>query len=550
MAQHVVDYLEAIADHAPERPALVIRAKGRPAQRLSYGELDARINRAANLLSELGVRKGDHVGCHLHDTMAHVDTMLGAWKLGAVPVNVNFRYVPHELVYLFDDADLKLVVTEPELAEDAQQAANSVPSVKHVLVADADYEARLQACSPERPKSQRTADDLYILYTGGTTGMPKGVMWRHEDALHACFGIEATEALQIPGVETPEAALAQIDDPPPAAQALRTSCPLLPLMHGGGQWALCRGLVRGGCVVIIADVSFDPLYALKVFAEEEVAVVWAAGDAHARPILDALQEHHHGVLDLPKLLLWVTSAVMITPAVKAGIAAALPGTFVFDGLGASETGGQGTAVGYNDQGSPRFMMSEGAIILDDYMKPIPRTERRVGKLAKTGHIPLGYYKDPTKTEQTFPTIDGVRYSVPGDLARWEEDGSITLFGRGSVSINSGGEKVYPEEVEKALKTHPAVFDAVVVGVPDDRFGKRVAAIVQLRSNHPNPGLEALAEHCRKSIASFKVPRQLIIREKIVRSPSGKPDYPWASREASDAPPAPVVPPAPPVPSDS
>jgi acyl-CoA synthetase (AMP-forming)/AMP-acid ligase II len=227
---------------------------------------------------------------------------------------------------------------------------------------------------------------------------------------------------------------------------------------------------------------------------------------------------------------------MVTPEIKAGLAQALPGTFVFDALGASETGGQGNAVGYSDEGSPRFAMEEGAIILDDQMRPIPPTEQRVGKLAKTGHIPLGYYKDPTKTAATFPVIDGVRYSVPGDLARWEPDGSITLFGRGSVSINTGGEKVYPEEVEKALKTHPAVFDAVVVGVPDDRFGKRVTAIVQLRSNHPNPGLEALAEHCRKTIAGYKVPRQLIIREQIVRSPSGKPDYPWATKEASDAPP--------------
>jgi acyl-CoA synthetase (AMP-forming)/AMP-acid ligase II len=536
MAQHVIDYLEAIADKDPDRPALVFRAQGKPAHRLSYGELDRRINRAARLLTDLGVKKGDHIGCHLHDTPAHVDIMLGGWKLGAVPVNVNFRYVPHELVYLFEDADLKLVVTEPELAEQAQLAAQSAPKVERVLVADAEYESRIEACSSERPPSERTGDDLYMLYTGGTTGMPKGVMWRHEDALHACFGAVATEALQIPAVATPEEAVALLDNPNPAWELLRKSCPLPPLMHAAGQWALCRVLVRGGCAVIITDVHFDPKYSLEMIAEEEVGVVWGAGDAHARPILDALIEHYNGVLDLPKLLLWVSSAVMVTPEIKAGLAQALPGTFVFDALGASETGGQGNAVGYSDEGSPRFAMEEGAIILDDQMRPIPPTEQRVGKLAKTGHIPLGYYKDPTKTAATFPVIDGVRYSVPGDLARWEPDGSITLFGRGSVSINTGGEKVYPEEVEKALKTHPAVFDAVVVGVPDDRFGKRVTAIVQLRSNHPNPGLEALAEHCRKTIAGYKVPRQLIIREQIVRSPSGKPDYPWATKEASDAPP--------------
>jgi acyl-CoA synthetase (AMP-forming)/AMP-acid ligase II len=271
-----------------------------------------------------------------------------------------------------------------------------------------------------------------------------------------------------------------------------------------------------------------------VLREEEVAVAWGAGDAHAVPVLDALREHHGGTLDLPKLLLWVSGAVMLTPANKAALSECLPGTFVLDALGSSEAGAQGQAVGYSDEGSPRFVMEDGATILDDSMRPIPKTERRVGKLAKTGHIPLGYYNDEAKTAATFPVVDGVRYSVPGDLARWEEDGSITLFGRGSVSINSGGEKIYPEEVEKALKTHPAVFDAVVVGTPDDRFGKLVTAVVQLRPGQAAPGLDALAEHCRSSIAGYKVPRALVLQEKILRSPSGKPDYRWATEIAVKA----------------
>jgi len=534
MAQHVMDYFEALVDAIPDDEALVFRSQHHPTLRLTFRALDERVNRAADVLRQLGVERGDHVGCHLHDTPAHVDTMLAAWKLGAVPINVNFRYVTHELVYLFDDANLKVVVTEPELAEAAQDAAASVPKVKHVLVADAQYEQRLAAASPRRPEITRTGDDLYMVYTGGTTGMPKGVMWRMEDILPGAFGTEPVDALQIPGVPTPEAAVELALHPTPATEALRTQCPLPPLMHAAGQWSFARTLTRGSRTVLIRDVSFDPRFALQVFGEEDVAVAWGAGDAHARPIVDALHQYHHGALDLPKLLLWVSSAVMITPAIKAGLAQALPGTFVLDGLGSSETGGQGQAVGYSDEGSPRFVMSEGAIILDDDMRPIPPTDRRVGKLAKTGHIPLGYYGDPIKTAATFPTIDGVRYSVPGDLARWEDDGSITLFGRGSLSINSGGEKIYPEEVEKALKTHPSIFDAVVVGMPDERFGKRVTAVVQLREGHEHPGLQALADHCRGSIASYKVPRAVVVEERIVRSPSGKPDYPWATNAATRA----------------
>ena len=534
MAQHVMDYFEALVDAVPDRDAVTFRSQHDETLSLTFRELDERINRAAAVLTELGIKRGDHIGCHLYDTPAHVDTMLAAWKLGAVPINVNFRYVTHELLYLFEDADLKVVVTEPELADSARAAAQSAPQLQHVIVADDTYEARLAAASPARPQVKRSPDDLYILYTGGTTGMPKGVMWRMEDALHSCFGIDPIEALQVPGIDDPQMAAALAKNPPAVLEALRIQCPLLPLMHAAGQWALGRLLTRGSKMVIMRDVSFDPKFALQVIQEEDVAVVWAAGDAHGRPILDTVMTEHHGTLNLPKLVLWVSGAVMITPAIKAGLEQSLPGTFVMDGLGASETGAQGQAVGYSEEGSPRFQMGDGATILDDRMRPLPPTDRTIGKLAKTGHIPLGYYNDATKTAETFPVIDGVRYSVPGDLARWEDDGSITLFGRGSVSINSGGEKIFPEEVEKALKTHPSVFDAVVVGTPNERFGKQVTAVVQLRPGHSDPGLQELAAHCKKSLAGYKAPRAIVLQDSIVRSPSGKPDYPWAAEVAKQA----------------
>jgi len=534
MVKHFIDYIEAFADATPDEPALTFAYPDRDDLRLSYGALDARINRAANALRDLGVGAGDFVGCHLHDTPAHVDTMFGAWKIGAVPVNVNFRYLTDELVHLFSDSGAKVVVSEPELLEHARPAAEKVSSVEHLVAAGADWEARIAAASDKRPEFRRTGDEHYVVYTGGTTGLPKGVVWRQEDILFAAFGADAMPGLNIPAVETPEAAVAVAAEKRPNLEASKHHCPLPPLMHAAGQWALCRSLLRGGRCTLISNVSFDPSFALDVIGREEVQFAWGAGDAHARPILETIRSEHGGSLSLPKLIVWVSGAVMITPSIKTDLEAALPGTIVMDGLGSSEGGVQGQGRGYNEEGSPRFEMSPGSLILDEDLEPIPLGDSRIGKVAKPGHIPLGYHNDPKKTAETFVEVDGVRYAMPGDMGRWEPDGTIVLFGRGSVSINTGGEKVFPEEVEKALKTHPAVFDALVVGTPDPRFVNRVTAVVQLREGQADPGLDALAEQCRKHIAGYKVPRALVITDQIVRSPSGKPDYRWALEAAKAA----------------
>jgi len=286
--------------------------------------------------------------------------------------------------------------------------------------------------------------------------------------------------------------------------------------------------------VKLCDPHFDAAFAMRVAAEERVASVGGAGDAHARPVIDFLATDEARTLDLSNLRLWGSGAVMLSQSAKQALQAALPGIQIMDGVGASETGGQGRAVGYSDEGSPRFRLTQGHLIVDDALRPIPKTERRIGRLAKSGHIPLGYYGDEAKTRETFPVIDGVRYAIVGDMARWEDDGTVTLFGRGSVSINSGGEKIFPEEVEKALKTHPAILDALVVGTPDERFGSKVTAVVSLRPGHESPGLDALAAHCKTLLSSYKAPRALVIEERIVRSPSGKPDYRWASEAAQRA----------------
>ena len=540
MLRHVMDYLEGIAEHHPERPAAVFRAQSGFELRLSYGELDARARRAARVLAALGLERGDHVGCHLYDTPAHLDLMLGAWKVGIVPINVNVRYRQDELGYLFRDADLRLVLTEPELADDARRAAEGCELLGHVLEAGNDWEQRLAEVSGDPPNGQeragffapRTGDEHYVLYTGGTTGMPKGTVWRHEDILHAAFGVDGNATNTPPPVHELGAVLAQIEQR--MASATLRVLPLFPLMHGGGQWGLARTYTRGGCMVKICDPHCDVAFAMRVAQEERVERVSGAGDAHARPVVEFLQSEAAGSLDLRALSSWATGAVMMSHGTKEALAAALPGLVIHDLLGASETGSQGLAAGYSDEGSPRIQLAEGHLIVDEELRPIPKTDSRVGRLAKSGRIPLGYYEDPQKTAETFPTIDGIRYAIVGDMARWEQDGTVTLFGRGSVSINTGGEKVFPEEVEKALKTHPAIDDALVVGTPDERFGSRVTAVVSLRPGHESPGLVALAAHCKTLLSGYKAPRALVIEERVMRSPSGKPDYRWAAEAARRA----------------
>jgi acyl-CoA synthetase (AMP-forming)/AMP-acid ligase II len=304
-------------------------------------------------------------------------------------------------------------------------------------------------------------------------------------------------------------------------------------MHGGGFWVGFNAILSGTYTVLIRDTGFDPAFALRVAAEEQVRIVMTIGDAYARPIVDELERSEPGTYDLSSLLVYGSGGAILSPSVKQDLARVLPTTVVHDGFGASETGGQGRLVGTGRDGAPRFDMEPGNVVIADDGTLCEPGDGRVGLLANSGHIPLGYYKDEEKTARTFPVIDGVRYAVPGDLASVEADGTIVVFGRGSVSINSGGEKIFPEEVEKALKSHPAVFDATVVGTPNERFGSQVTAVVELRRDRlaAPPSLAELQEHCRQHIAGYKVPRGLVFVDQTVRSPSGKPDYRWAKETA-------------------
>ena len=474
--------------------------------------------------------EGDHVGTHLYDGNQYVEATLAAYKVRAVPVNVNFRYVDEELQYLFDNADLKLVVTEPDLEDRATRAAATLDWPCPILVADDRYEARLAEQPDTAPDvGERSPDDHYALWTGGTTGMPKGVIWRQEDIYLSAIGGNGNALLGIPPV-------ANLDD---VAARARTGTPLhgtltlCPLMHGGGFWLAFNALLSGSFCVLIRDIGFDPAFALRVIGEEHVRLLMTIGDAYARPIVDLLETSEPDAFDLSSLLVYGSGGAILSPSVKDDLARILPTTVVHDGFGASETGGQGRLVGTGADGAPKFDMDAGNVVIAEDGTLCQPGDGKVGMLANSGQIPLGYYKDEKKTAATFPVIGGVRYAVPGDLASVDADGGIVVFGRGSVSINSGGEKIFPEEVEKALKSHPAVFDATVVGTPNERFGAQVTAVIELRpeTRANPPGLAALQEHCRLHLAGYKVPRAVVFVNDTVRSPSGKPDYRWAKETA-------------------
>jgi acyl-CoA synthetase (AMP-forming)/AMP-acid ligase II len=527
MEFNIADLFESIADAIPQRPAVVSGST-----RLTYAELDARANRLAHALRDRGVRAGDHVGLFLYNGNEFLEAMLAAFKIRAVPININYRYVEEELAYLFTNADLVVLVVQRELAPRALAVAERVPTLKTIVVVDddsshttppgtLDYEPTLASSSPERRFERRSGRDHYIIYTGGTTGMPRGVVWQHEDVFYAGLqgGNAGGDPLQKPEELGP--LVASKEEP-------LTYLPAAPFIHGAAQWAAIIGWFGGGKVVLSPGRSFDAKQVCELVAREQVNTLLLVGDAMARPLVEALGA---GSYDTSSLFVIASAGAILSDVVKDELQERLPHAMILNNFGATETGHQGM-VGFGEatEGRPTFAMDESNTVLGDDHKPIAPGSGIIGRLARRGRLPIGYYKDPAKTAATFITIDGERWVVPGDLATIQEDGRITVFGRGAVCINTGGEKVFPEEVEAALKAHPGVADAVVVGVPDEKWGQRVAAVVQ-----PRPGadltLGSLEAHCRTRIAGYKIPRQLALVTEMVRHPSGKPDYRWAAETA-------------------
>jgi acyl-CoA synthetase (AMP-forming)/AMP-acid ligase II len=518
-----------VVDALPEREALVAVETGGPEVRLTFAELDERINRLASSLADAGMGAGDHVGIGLYNGNHYVEAMLALYKLRAVPVNINYRYGAEELRYLFADADLKVVVVEPELVERVGGIQPELPQLERVMTGD-ELEELIAAGSRSRPDAtERTSNDLYLIYTGGTTGMPKGVMWRHEDIFFAAMGGAGAPSFGLEPLREP----ALVGEWASTPSALSPRLPLCPLMHGGAMWLTLQALLRGETCVLSADRHFDPGHALELMAAERVAMIMVIGDAVMRPIAERLAADP-SAYDLSGLRSIASGGAILSPSVKDQLASLLPNVRVSDLLGASESGGQGRLVNRDGAGPPRLRTDDRTALFDDELRIVAPEAGSEGRLGRRGYIPYGYYKDPDKSARTFPVIDGVRWSVPGDRARYEADGAISLLGREAAVINTGGEKVYAEEVEAVLKDHPAIHDALVVGTPDDRFGQRVTAVVDVRSGHDWPGDEAVSAWTHERISGYKVPRAWVLVEGVHRLPTGKPDYGWARDVARGA----------------
>ena len=523
----LADLFESVADAVPEREAVVYGER-----RLTFRELDERATWLAHYLRGQGIGAGDRVGLYLYNCNEYLEGALAAFKLGASPVNINFRYVEEELRYLCDDADLKAMIFHRVFAPRVAAVAPRLPAMRTLIYVDdgsaadvaagfsapvVEYESAIGDQSSERDFGERSPDDVYLLYTGGTTGMPKGVMWRHEDVFFA--GLQGGNPGG-PDITAPE----QLG-PSAAANAHPTvTLPVAPLMHGNGHWSSMIGLHGGGKVVLTQSRRLDAHEIWSLVEREKVSVMSIVGDAMARPMAQALEEKPY---DTSSVFAFSSAGALFSEDVKERLRAKLQGTLIIDAFGMSEAGHQGMNLGKNADGKLRFSIDGLTAVLDEDLRRVEPGSGKVGMLARTGRLPLGYWKDPEKTARTFVTDpDGRRWVMAGDMATIDQDGTAVVLGRGSLCINSGGEKIYPEEVELALRSHPGVFDAVVVGVPDERWGQRVAAVVQ-----PLPGasltLDELAAHCATHIARYKLPRELHLVESMQRSPAGKADYAWA-----------------------
>jgi acyl-CoA synthetase (AMP-forming)/AMP-acid ligase II len=509
------DLWELVAEQVPEREAVVCGDR-----RITYAELDERANRLANHLKGQGVGPGDHVGLYLTNNAEYLEVLLAGYKLRAVPVNVNYRYVEKELQYLFADAGTKAVVHDAEFEDRMAAIRDDLPDLEVEMALGPDYEAALAAADPVLDVGERSSDDLYILYTGGTTGMPKGVVWRQEDAFHSCIG-GGDPARLLGAIETPEEIVERISPPDQAAVFL----PVAPLMHAAGQWTSLSWLFCGGKVVLLPG-SLDPDEVWRTIGEEGVNLITIVGDAVARPLLDAWDRA--GGYEVPTLFSIGSGGAPLSPTLRQRLQEILPNVFLADGFGSSETGAQGTArmAADSDARAAFAPMDDTTVVLDDALRPVPAGSGEVGRVARTGHIPLRYHGDPEKTAKTFVELDGRRWVITGDMATVADDGTINLLGRGSGCINTGGEKVFPEEIESVLRERDDVYDVLVVGAPDERWGERVAAIVQ-PAEGASPSADELIEHCRGELAGYKVPKSVAFVDQVVRSPAGKPDYRWA-----------------------
>ena len=516
-------------------------------RRLTYGQVADRSRRLGSYLHArgLGVRTErehlaghesgqDHLALALYNGNEYLEGMLGSYRARVAPFNVNYRYVGEELRYLLNDATPRALILHASLAPIMAEVLPTLDSPPDVLlqVADdsghdllpgaVDYEDALAGSSPEDVPVEVSPDDLYILYTGGTTGMPKGVLWRQHDIFMAAMGGRKVGTWDI--VTSYEG----------ITERLATSFPLKlmllpPLMHGAAQWSAFMLMAQGATLVFPDDTRrINPDDVWRTVEREKANTMTIVGDAVLRPLVMQLDKADY---DLSSFFAVGNGGAPLTPAVRELALARLPKLVISDSGGSSETGAQMHVVAGKNDTVGNFLPGPGTVVVDEgFTAVLPAGHKGIGWLAQTGNIPLGYLGDAEKTARTFPVIDGVRYSIPGDRARHLADGQIMLLGRDSVTVNSGGEKIFVEEVERAIAGHPAVADVVVTGRPSERWGQEVVAVVQLAEGSETTG-DSIVEHASGHIARYKLPKEVIFVPAIQRSPSGKADYRWAAEQA-------------------
>ncbi|MFM7126795.1 MAG: acyl-CoA synthetase [Actinomycetota bacterium] len=520
------DVYEAIGNRVPDHPCQIQGDRV-----VTWGQFNARADALAADMLAHGLTQQSKVAAYLFNGPEYLETYIAAFKGGFAPVNTNYRYGPEEVAYLFDNADAEAVVFHSSFIELLEGVRSRLPKVRRwycvrengavVPSWAADYDQIV--ATPVAPGTRgpwgRSGDDLLLLYTGGTTGMPKGVMWRQDDLFNV-IGAGGNAVLGIPPASSVDELVSRLDPANPGL-VLLTACPL---MHGTGQFSSLIAMNVGGSVVSLPSRHFDPAELLGEVEKRRVQVLVIVGQAFAGPILETLERNPNG-FDTSSLVMMTSSGVMWSQENKQGLLRHIPQVVLFDSFGSSEAVGMGGSVSAAGAASETAKFQLGptcAVFTEDGQRVQPGSGER-GLVAVGGFIPLGYYGDEAKTAQTFRTFEGQRWSVPGDWAEVLADGTLVLLGRGSVCINTGGEKVFPEEVEEALKRHPSVRDAVAVGIPDDRFGETICAVVEAHDGQ-SPELSALSDHVKTTLAPYKAPRHLVVIDTIGRAPNGKVDY--------------------------
>jgi len=522
---------ETVAEQVPEAPALV-----QGERRLSWSDLDRRANGVAATLLDRGATEQDKVAQYLYNAPEYIESMFAAFKAGLVPINTNYRYMDEELVYLWDNADCVAVVFHGVFTETIERIRDRVPGVATWLWVDDEhgecpewaipYEQAANS-HPERvvPPWGRSGDQLLMTYTGGTTGMPKGVMWRQDDLFRTLV------SQMNPVFKDGEANLDLVREAVQAPGGI--GLPACPLMHGTGLYTQLIVLSLGGRSVVLESRRLDIEEMLDTIEREKVNQIAIVGDAFARPMLKALDENP-GRWDLSSLFLIASSGVMWSEQTKQGLLKHHPNMILIDAFSSSEALGMGASMSTGGAAAhtAKFALGENTIVISDEGTRVEPGSGQIGRVAVGGHQPIGYYKDPEKTARTFIEFEGKRYSCPGDYAMVEADGTLSLLGRGSVCINTGGEKVFPEEVEEVLKTHPSVRDAVAVGIPSEQFGEVVAAVVEPADGAEVDATDVIA-HVRAKLAAYKAPKQVVVVPTIGRAPNGKVDYKRLKAEATE-----------------